>query len=60
VGLLDSLSLERRILGRISNKLMMGMDPPQSDKKGFWDKNPQPVDSRPNPDSSLSPTSKAC
>jgi hypothetical protein len=54
---LDSLgSLERRILGRISNKLMMGMDAPQSDKKGFWDKSPQPVDSRRQPRFSTSPS----
>jgi hypothetical protein len=47
---LDSLgSLERRILGKISQKLMAGMEAPQSDKKGFWDKSPQPVDSRPQP-----------
>jgi hypothetical protein len=47
---LDSLgSLERRILGKISTKLMMGMEPPQSEKKGFWDKSPQPVDSRRQP-----------
>jgi len=47
---LESLgSLERRILGKISTKLMMGMDAPQSDKKGFWDKSPQPVDSRRQP-----------
>jgi hypothetical protein len=54
---LDSLgSLERRILGRISNKLMMGADAPQSDKKGFWDKSPQPVDSRRQPRFSTSPS----
>jgi hypothetical protein len=54
---LDSLgSLERRILGRISNKLMMGTDAPQSEKKGFWDKSPQPVDSRRQPRFSTSPS----
>lgn len=43
---LDSLgSLERRILGRISTKLLMGAEPPQ-EKKGFWNKSPQPVDPR--------------
>jgi hypothetical protein len=54
---LDSLgSLERRVLGRISNKLMMGMDAPQTEKKGFWDKSPQPVDSRRQPRFSTSPS----
>jgi len=44
---LDSLgSVERRILGKISTKLMMGNDAPQTEKKGFWDKGPQPVDQR--------------
>lgn len=44
---LDSLgSLERRILGKISTTLMMGNDKPQNEKKGFWDKSPQPVDPR--------------
>jgi hypothetical protein len=44
---LDSLgSLERRILGKISTKLMMGLDPPQ-EKKGFWNKSPQPVERQP-------------
>lgn len=43
----DSLgSLERRILGKISTTLMMGNDFPQTEKKGFWDKSPQPVDPR--------------
>jgi hypothetical protein len=47
---LDSLgNLERRILGKISTKLLMGMEPPSSGKKGFWDKRPQPVDSRRQP-----------
>ncbi len=47
---LDSLgTLERRILGKISTKLMMGQEPPSSGKKGFWDKSPQPVDSRRQP-----------
>jgi hypothetical protein len=44
---LDSLgSLERRILGKVSTKLMMGNDPPQ-EKKGFWNKSPQPVERQP-------------
>lgn len=44
---LDSLgSVERRILGRISTKLMMGMDAQQNEGKGFWNKRPQPVDPR--------------
>jgi hypothetical protein len=44
---LDSLgSVERRILGRISTKLMMDPDAPQNDGKGFWKKRPQPVDQR--------------
>jgi hypothetical protein len=44
---LDSLgSVERRILGRISTKLMMDTDAPQNDGKGFWKKRPQPVDPR--------------
>ena len=43
---LDSLgSLERRVLGKISTKLMMGNEAPQ-EKKGFWNKGPQPVDPR--------------
>jgi hypothetical protein len=41
---LDSLgTLERRILGRISIKLL-GNDAPANEKKGFWGKKPQPVD----------------
>ncbi len=45
---LDSLgSVERRILGRISTKLMMGSDAPPNEGKGFWNKRPQPVDQRP-------------
>jgi len=44
---LDSMgSLERRILGKISTTLMMGSDQQQNEKKGFWDKSPQPVDPR--------------
>ena len=44
---LDSLgSVERRILGRISTKLMMGAEPPPDEQKGFWKKSPQPVDQR--------------
>jgi len=47
---LDSLgNLERRVLGKISTKLLMGLEPPSSGKKGFWDKSPQPVDSRRQP-----------
>jgi hypothetical protein len=43
---LESLgTFERRILGKISMKLM-GYDIPESEKKGFWGKRPQPVDSR--------------
>jgi hypothetical protein len=43
---LDSLgSLERRVLAKISAKLMMGSDSP-FEKKGFWNKSPQPVDPR--------------
>jgi hypothetical protein len=43
---LESLgTYERRILGRISTKLM-GTDEPANEKKGFWGKSPQPVDSR--------------
>jgi hypothetical protein len=43
---LESLgSVERRILGKISTKLMMGNEAPQ-EKKGFWQKSPQPVDPR--------------
>ncbi len=36
---------ERRILGKISLKLM-GNDAPANEKKGFWGKSPQPIDSR--------------
>jgi hypothetical protein len=44
---LDSLgSVERRILGRISTKLMMGAEPPPDERKGFWKKSPQPVEQR--------------
>jgi hypothetical protein len=43
---LDSLgAVERRILGRISVKLL-GTDAPAESRKGFWGKKPQPVDSR--------------
>jgi hypothetical protein len=43
----DSLgSVERRILGRISTKLMMGSDAPPDERKGFWKKSPQPVEQR--------------
>jgi len=43
---LESLgTYERRILGNISKKLM-GTDEPASERKGFWGKSPQPVDSR--------------
>lgn len=42
----DSLgTFERRILGRISAKLLEGTAP-KEEKKGFWGKSPQPVDSR--------------
>ncbi len=41
---LESLgSIERRVLGKISTKLMLGNDQP-SEKKGFWNKSPQPVE----------------
>jgi hypothetical protein len=44
---LDSLgSVERRILGRISTKLMMGAEAPPGERKGFWQKSPQPVEQR--------------
>jgi hypothetical protein len=43
---LESLGIyERRILGKISGKLMHN-DKPLDDRKGFWNKNPQPVDPR--------------
>jgi hypothetical protein len=43
---LESLgTIERKILGKISMKLM-GTDLEQNQKKGFWDKSPEPVDSR--------------
>lgn len=43
---LDSLgTYERRILGRISYKLL-GNDKPVEERKGFWGKRPQPVDPR--------------
>ncbi len=43
---LESLgTYERRILGKISTTLM-GKDAPFEEKKGFWDKKPQPVDPR--------------
>jgi hypothetical protein len=43
---LDSLgTLERRILGKISTKLL-GNDAPMNERKGFWGKKPQPVDPR--------------
>jgi hypothetical protein len=44
---LDSLgSVERRILGRISTKLMMGSEASPYERKGFWKKSPQPVEQR--------------
>jgi hypothetical protein len=43
---LDSLGIyERRILGKISMKLLGSELPPQ-ENKGFWSKKPQPVDPR--------------
>jgi hypothetical protein len=43
---LESLGIyERRILGKINSKLLHN-DDPKNDKKGFWNKNPQPVDPR--------------
>ena len=43
---LESLGLfEKRILGKLSLKLM-GNELDFENKKGFWDKSPQPVDSR--------------
>jgi len=43
---MDSLgTFERRILGRISTKLLEE-GAPKSEKKGFWGKSPQPVDPR--------------
>ncbi len=36
---------ERRVLGKISTKLM-GTDEPANERKGFWGQSPQPVDSR--------------
>ena len=43
---LDSLgAVERRILGRISVKLL-GTDAPAESRKGFWGKKPQPVNPR--------------
>jgi hypothetical protein len=43
---LESLgAYERRILGKISTKLT-GTDEPANERKGFWGKSPQPVDSR--------------
>jgi hypothetical protein len=43
---LESLgTLERRILGRISLKLL-GNDDPVQQRKGFWGQKPQPVDPR--------------
>jgi hypothetical protein len=45
---LDSLgTIEKRILGRISMKLL-GNEIEFDEKKGFWDKTPQPVPRRPN------------
>lgn len=38
-------TFEKRILGKISMKLL-GNELPLNNKKGFWDKSPQPVDSR--------------
>ncbi len=44
---LESLgTIERRMLGRISMKLL-GNDSLYTNKKGFWDKSPQPVNPRP-------------
>jgi hypothetical protein len=44
---LDSLgSVERRILGKISTKLNLGDEAPSDEKKGFWNKSPQPVSPR--------------
>jgi hypothetical protein len=44
---LESLgTYERRILGKISTTLL-GKDESYEEKKGFWDQNPQPVNSRP-------------
>jgi hypothetical protein len=43
---LESLgSIEKRILGKVSMKLI-GNELPFDNKKGFWDKTPQPVDPR--------------
>jgi hypothetical protein len=43
---LDSLgTFERRILGKVSTKLLEDAGP-KNEKKGFWGKSPQPVDSR--------------
>ncbi len=43
---LESLgTFEKRILGKMSMKLL-GNDLPLNNKKGFWDRSPQPVDSR--------------
>lgn len=43
---LQSLGVyEKRVLGRVSIKLL-GDELPFEEKKGFWDKSPQPVDSR--------------
>ena len=43
---LESLgTYERRVLGKISMKLL-GNELPLDNKKGFWDKSPQPVDPR--------------
>jgi hypothetical protein len=43
---LESLGVyEKRVLGKMSMKLM-GNEIPYDEKKGFWEKKPQPVDSR--------------
>jgi len=43
---IDSLgTYERRILGKIST-MLMSKKPAKEEKKGFWDKKPQPVDPR--------------
>jgi hypothetical protein len=43
---LESLgTYERRILGKIST-MLSGKEAPFEEKKGFWDKSPQPVDPR--------------
>jgi hypothetical protein len=42
----DSLgTFERRILGKISS-MLMSKKPAETERKGFWGKNPQPIDPR--------------